>query len=697
MATPKRSASIERRASMRTSMRLSRQPEEDDEFALAAMGISDGGYRPGEMTVGPQSMSSNVELPPQRRSASPPPRPSSISKPKGLDSFALRHDGQMGPIAESSIVGGSSTSQSITRSSTVSSDSGMSYVRPESPYRGPTAPSHSYQMYSQDSRLERTASVATSMAAPVVERNYTGPSGPTHPYGMYPQSTVPETDGQNVSPMAPIPVGFPGLNNNYQRRLGPDGEEIAGIIGPDGHTEELPPYTQYPDEAFARKTRPNVVVPVTGAGGMGLATRNPEFASREDLNSPQSGRSSRSFTSEASSHRVNTAAYAVSEKPPLKRWQQIARKKACGIVPVWAFVLVGVALILFGIILGATLYALKPKSNNNKKHNVHPQSSGSGNAQSAVATVTTTFDASPVTTVPTNLPTLPTGIFALPIQLPSTVQSSCMDSTAESAAWSCNLPGSPLQVDVQAIPGQDSTHSNEIEINFGNNSMPVFPYGAQPPTLTEAQVLSLVVDNQDSSKGPAWFFQTTYNKLVVLPESTLNAGMTKRDAYQYHQIQDFQRKGVAQPGDKPWFCYWNGTLLEAFLYVNLTSSAAQQAAAASSAAVTQTSTGAASTATSDPKFLAGYPKVIKIEERRVPRGSQAITPYCVQQSIDGNGIASPYVNSTGQVVTLYLNETEPTSVSPVSKRSLPVVVGERALALEARSSSSDCACVWLAT
>lgn len=41
-----------------------------------------------------------------------------------------------------------------------------------------------------------------------------------------------------------IPVGFPGLSHGYERRLGPEGEE-QDIIGPDGHTEQLPPYTRF--------------------------------------------------------------------------------------------------------------------------------------------------------------------------------------------------------------------------------------------------------------------------------------------------------------------------------------------------------------------------------------------------------------------------------------------------------------------
>lgn len=389
-----------RRGSQR-STRLSMQMQDDDEedYALAAMGISNGGgYRPSDSSQHtytppppqqqpiheqqPQLPSSPIE---RRRASTPPPRPSSTTKPRGIDSFALRNDGgngQMsrGPTFAYSGENGSGSGYGLTRTSTATSISSISsesiMMRPESPYRGPTGPSHPYNMYNQDSRLARTASIATTstMPAPPQEMSYTGPSGPTHPYGMYPQSTV-SSDSDQL-PIAPIPVGFPGLNNEYQRRLGPEGEEAADLIGPDGHTEQLPPYTKYPDEAFARKLRPTSIpipvpvptiqmpapiVPISGAGGMGLATRNPEFASNEDLRSSQSRQSSRSIMSDRSSHQSNHADMEYFEKPPLKKWQVVAKRKLCGIVPVWVVVLIVLVFVLFGIILGTVFAILRPK------------------------------------------------------------------------------------------------------------------------------------------------------------------------------------------------------------------------------------------------------------------------------------------------------------------------------------------------
>jgi hypothetical protein len=340
----------------------------DDDIDLETGGVADG-FRPADVAAThgriPSVSSQPHDLPQGRRT--PPPRPSSTAKPR-YGSFALRHDGAMGPVASSRHPTAAPASNVVpTRASSVSTDN--TFIRAESPYQGPSGPSHPYNMYPQGAHLARTASVATSSTMQAPERSYAGPSGPTHPYGMYPQNTVPEVDpAAGEGQAAPVIAGFPGLNNDYRRRLGPDGEEVADIIGPDGHTEQLPPYSKYPDEALARKDRPAVIEPIPGAGGMGLATSNPEFASREDLTSPPSRRSTRSEISSDSNHQINTAALGASEKPKLKKWKRIARKKICGIIPVWAIALAGATLVIFAIILAGVLISLWRKHQENKHH-----------------------------------------------------------------------------------------------------------------------------------------------------------------------------------------------------------------------------------------------------------------------------------------------------------------------------------------
>jgi hypothetical protein len=262
---------------------------------------------------------------------------------------------------------------------------------------------------------------------------------------------------------------------------------------------------------------------------------------------------------------------------------------------------------------------------------------------------------------------------------------------------------------------------NEVIIDYGNNSLSFYPYGTQPPVLSQAQVLSLVIDSQDPERGPAWFFQMPYNKIVIVAEDALTAPNTKRSSNLRSTIttQDLLRKDVAQPGDMPWFCYWNGTLLETFIYVNLTSSFASQTASTTTpstsptgAAMSGTSQSSTSTnpssvptsgiqsygsSSSGPQFLSGYPKVIKVEERRIPRSPETIPPYCVQHIINPDGSAEPALNSTNQPITIYLDETEPTSVSPMSeRRALFDDLEERDGDLSERQSSSNCGCIWVA-
>ncbi|KAA8566772.1 hypothetical protein EYC84_009872 [Monilinia fructicola] len=261
-----------------------------------------------------------------------------------------------------------------------------------------------------------------------------------------------------------------------------------------------------PDEAFARKARPASIpvpvpiptiqmpapiVPISGAGGMGLATRNPEFASQEDLRSSGS--------------------------------RQSARR---------------------------TVFAILRPKHNKDPNKQHHNDGGKSSQTTVYATMTTTFDATPLSTVPVSLPSLPTG-----------------------GLTTCLSP---------------------------------FP-----------QLLRVVV--------------------------SLAAGF-------------MGRKGVAQAGDKPWFCYWNGTLLEAFIYVNETSSSGSSTVTSSYPSATpnggyggygtntwssdvpsstsgvqsqDSSSSGSSQPNEPPQFLPQYSKVYKIAERRIPRGGQTVPAYCV--------------------------------------------------------------------
>ncbi|KAI1265312.1 hypothetical protein F5Y18DRAFT_417082 [Xylariaceae sp. FL1019] len=592
-----KSHELERGGSVRTSMRRSlHQAEENDDYDLQAMGISDG-FRPAHVAQNHPSHVTHNSIsswePPAPRPVSP--RPSSIAKPHPpRESFSLRNDG---------------VARGLARSSSTSTQS--PFVDSETPYNGPSGPSHPYQMYPQNVRLARTASIATTSTAPITERSYNGPRGPTHPYNIYPQNVTsgdpaePSEPGLSESAGRDNIVGFLGTTDHYRRRIGPDGEEAADLIGPDGHTEQLPPYTRYPDEVSAQKARDMAAIPagasldivqptptttstptqpnleIPGAGGIGLATRNPEFASTEDLGrlgSPASRRSVRSFTSDASHHAINTGALAVvGEKRTQKNWKIAAKRKVWGIVPCWCVVLGMVVLVFLGILVGVligTVFSHGPP----KKHPSDPAYSQDSS--------TTTTDAVPYPTLPPGLPSLPEKTYSVGLGQASRSSSACFADENLEASWDCNPTFSELTMQTRKLDDAPETAAYVIDFSH-NKSLTLdanfYAYGVQPPDFSVTNItLNLVNDTFQLTQGPAWAFAVPYTKTILVPEPYLQApGSTsvEEDKHYAHQArgrhlrprmqygQDFKRRGVAQPGDKPWICTWPETILEMFIYI----------------------------------------------------------------------------------------------------------------------------------
>ncbi|KAJ9151237.1 Glucan 4-alpha-glucosidase-like protein [Pleurostoma richardsiae] len=575
-------------------------------------------------------------------------------------------------------------------------------------------------MYPQNTRVARTLSVATSSTAPVSESSFPGPRGPTHPYAMYAQNPVLGSD--TVPAPAPnIPVGFPGIPDQYQRRIGPDGEDVADIIGPDGHTEQLPPYTRYPDEAYALKVRemeqptvtPVAASPIPGAGGIGLATRNPEFESTDDLATPRSRYSTRSFASDASQHEINVAAAGDSEKAPEKKWKERAKRRAFGIVPYWALCLVVFAILIMGIVLGGVIGTFFGKQK-------RPHSSASSQPDTE-PTVTVTYDATPIPT-PADLRELPTGTYSLPLGLNKS-PNTCFNDTTLSQAWSCNIVfGSAMMTMSLSRNAPQLGKPSNYDISIAcNESLTiadgVYSYGAQPPLIPQPMPMELVNDTQDASRGPAWFRMLPYNKTVVLPASLLavtasatpTAGSKARGYGIFPGPDDFKRKSIAQTGDTPWVCVWPDTFLEVFIYPSQNSSynlIASSSAGASSTTpaptqstpppATSTSSSPSSTSYSyDPSYTmppAAYPRVIKVEERRM---DFAPAPTCTQVEILPNGATRPIVDEDGDPIEIIIDEIEPSQVSKARYEARDIL----AASIFARDGPemSNCGCMWYLT
>ncbi|KAL7929040.1 hypothetical protein V8C35DRAFT_203879 [Trichoderma chlorosporum] len=641
----RKSAEITRKPVQGLSRRQSEDSDDQDSYELASATVSDG-FRPADLTPTDTSSSSstpnnpemaspdssqarllslNPSNQPQSSSASskPPPtapaRPSSTAKPpRPHDSLTLRNDG----------------SNSGQTGPSLSSSAGAPQLRPQSPYQGPTSASHPYQMY-----LQRTLSNATAATdQPANNRSYDGPRGPAHPYTLYPQNIA--TTGDETPRQ--IPVGFTTSADGYQRQLGPDGEEAGALVGPLGHTEELPPYSRYPDQTFTAKT-PAVTIPqdglgetsspngaMTGAGGMGVATRNPEFSStEEDLQHPEPRPSNHSR------HDINTAAQGSTEKARMNKWQRRGKKKLWGIVPYWAICLLFIGVMLMGIILGAVIGTVlshhKPRPSGGIPINNFP-------------TPTPASDVIPLPTVPPALPRLPVGNFELPPVFTSESPNTCIEDHTQLAAWSCNLPSSYYQmnVDVSATASETSCYSLTIKPINALDSQ--FLWGTQPPNFFDQEML-LVNDTLEPRRGPAWWLEVTYDKRVVIQEQDFSS-KTKRWANPLADHDAAVSKTAslgAKDGDKPWICTWPDTTLEIFIYPLQN---------------TSTSPHPTSTATSTPNPTDGfhfYPKTVKFLERRVAQSTPK--PFCHQVQVFNDGRSATNVtDSYGNPITVEIDE-----------------------------------------
>lgn len=196
-------------------------------------------------------------------SSNQPPYPSEVDQASAYNHDILLGDRNLLPIAEplpllrnsrslnhnTRSIGSISDLSDVTsaQSRPISSIPNYSIARTQSPYQGATGPSQPYGSYAQDTGLPRNPNVATNPSTRTPERWYAGPSGPSQPYGMYAQNTLTEDEISPAINIIPSVTEFPSLRQDYPRRFGPDGEDAADLVGPDGYTEQLPPYTRFPN------------------------------------------------------------------------------------------------------------------------------------------------------------------------------------------------------------------------------------------------------------------------------------------------------------------------------------------------------------------------------------------------------------------------------------------------------------------
>ena len=284
-------------------------------------------------------------------------------------------------------------------------------------------------------------------------------------------------------------------------------------------------------------------------------------------------------------------------------------------------------------------------------------------------------------------------------------------------------------MDMQIVisnPGPSTGPSTQMAsvIKSGN---PGIGYGTEIPH-TLPSLLRLVKDMDLPQFGPAWEFQAIYTKTVIAwPDAFYPAfvganGLPAPPPPPAAPAQNQKRDWVpmTQAGQQPWFCYWNNTLLEGFIYVdqNATgwySNASTQGLSQQrynqaqgprvinreemnpaedvpmptpvlSSAVSKSST-ATIAPTASWTGQPFYPQVIKIEERRIPGTTSQ--PYCQKMLIRPDGSPAPILDQNGFPYRIEIDEVNPKMSAYASAYGPGVKKAKRTLV------SGGCHCQWM--
>ena len=234
-------------------------------------------------------------------------------------------------------------------------------------------------------------------------------------------------------------------------------------------------------------------------------------------------------------------------------------------------------------------------------------------------------------------------------------------------------------------------------------------YGGQPPNISVAVNAPLVNDTTNPELGPALFFFTDYDKLVLVRYNDLNnaTSPTKRSmSPSPEEWASLEKRGggdstKVHPGEPLWVCYWNTTTLEGFVYVNSTTANNKTLFVSSTTPMTLP------TPTNPPKKSMDkrhenknhgmsrnhnngmppsqtYPTIVKLKERRDPVKVAGNPPYCVAMQMDNN------------------NQLVPPLVVPPAKFDLTEIdsTDSRAIFMDKRDNVNPrdggiCTCEWL--
>ncbi|RMZ80784.1 hypothetical protein DV737_g2868, partial [Chaetothyriales sp. CBS 132003] len=475
------------------------------------------------------------------------------------------------------------------------------------------SPHSPYGLYPQATRASSIASESTIRPA---ELPFVAQGGPEHPYAMY-QNTVPEevddnSDDENEGSqhLRAVPLGFSSGSAAFRNQSTSSGNDTGDIVGSDGHVEQLPPYSRFADNVIAKGDMASIDAPSTTLVDSSASQSEHTVLTRDD-----------------SASRPEMEMNAVAREPMEEEDEQVVarkegwfakskRRKCCGL-PLLTVIIIGFA-IFAAAALGGIIGGVIGNRNGTE--------SAIG---STAATTTVWLDADPASTGP-GTPTCPTGHYTIPVTNTIKLGSCVVDQDELADTWDC-MNQSSLGISVFG--------HGPYQVAFDDYSVlpKLFEYGPQPPDFNGTSFnLSPAQDKDDSQLGVAMFFSHLFDKLIILESDALDA-VTSSDKRSVRageirrRGQNVRRGTYLSVADKPWYCFWNSTIEEFWIFLdqNIDQSSA-----------------------SDSSSQSSFPKLIKMVEKRKPVGN--VAPYCQQMQVLSNWQIVPITS----VPTIAIQESD---------------------------------------
>ncbi|KAF2184105.1 hypothetical protein K469DRAFT_689451 [Zopfia rhizophila CBS 207.26] len=222
-----------------------------------------------------------------------------------------------------------------------------------------------------------------------------------------------------------------------------------------------------------------------------------------------------------------------------------------------------------------------------------------------------TASVTPNTSAPIpSIPPLQRGTFAIVGRQLKSEDSRCLAQNNESLAWSCVPAPGALRLSLLPSP---ANQINLTIVSLGPLAVDNFTwYGVQAPEIQPTSLTS-IVDPEHPTYGPAYHFRSTYNRTVLLKENQIVDGSRRPDP------PDPTTGFSVAIGDRPWFCAFNETAIEGFIYISRNFSSENRSI------ITMQDGKAVKTMQ--------LPYMVKIREERLPNTTR---PYCLQMEMMGN-------------------------------------------------------------